>query len=225
MKDYYQILGLAKNASETEIKNAYRKLSKKFHPDVNDGDFYFENMFKQILEAYETLGNLEQRRKYDLEFLYESTKIIQQKNILPTIEIFEASKTDIYGGESFKITWKVFNADKIYIDKIGQVDFNGTKTIRLNNLKEEYINLQIIAENSGNQAVAAEKSIRLRNKLFSDIREKVLQEINQQRVDEKILLQTQHYMNKSEKFQKILLSMGVAFMTLLIAFAIWVFKH
>ncbi|TAE00343.1 MAG: J domain-containing protein [Bacteroidetes bacterium] len=225
MKDYYQILGLPKNASELEIKNAYRKLSKKFHPDVNDGDFYFENMFKQILEAYETLSNFEQRKIYDLEFLYESTKIISQKNILPTIEVFEASKTDIYSGESFKITWKVFNADKIYIDKIGQVDFSGTKTIRLNNLKEEYINLQIIAENTVNQAVAAQKSIRLRNKLFADIREKIIQEISQQRVDEKILLQTQHYMKKSEKFQKLLLSMGVAFVVLLIVFSIWVFKY
>jgi len=46
MTDYYKVLGLEKSASQEEIKKAYRKLSMKFHPDKNDGDIFFENMFK-----------------------------------------------------------------------------------------------------------------------------------------------------------------------------------
>lgn len=61
-KDYYKILGVQKNASEGEIKKAYRKLSKEYHPDVNpDG----EDKFKEIAEAYDTLGDKEKRANYD----------------------------------------------------------------------------------------------------------------------------------------------------------------
>ena len=54
-KDYYYILGLEKGSSLDDIKKAYRKLSKKFHPDKNDGDKFFEARFKEIQEAYEYL--------------------------------------------------------------------------------------------------------------------------------------------------------------------------
>ncbi|MDP6371823.1 MAG: J domain-containing protein [Vicinamibacterales bacterium] len=64
-KDYYQTLGIAKSASAKEIKQAYRKLARKHHPDVNPGDATSESKFKDITEAYEVLGNAETRRKYD----------------------------------------------------------------------------------------------------------------------------------------------------------------
>jgi DnaJ-class molecular chaperone len=64
-KDYYQTLGLAKTASAKEIKQAYRKLARKFHPDVNPGDKAAEGKFKEINEAYEVLGDPEKRKKYD----------------------------------------------------------------------------------------------------------------------------------------------------------------
>ena len=64
-KDYYSTLGVAKTATEKEIKQAYRKLARKHHPDVNPGDKSAESRFKDLNEAHEVLGDPEKRRKYD----------------------------------------------------------------------------------------------------------------------------------------------------------------
>lgn len=64
-KDYYTTLGVPKNATEAEIKKAYRKLARQHHPDLNPGSKAAEARFKEINEANEVLGNAESRRKYD----------------------------------------------------------------------------------------------------------------------------------------------------------------
>jgi curved DNA-binding protein len=64
-KDYYEILGVSKTASPEEIKRAYRKLARKYHPDLNPGDKTAETRFKEINEAHEVLSDPDKRQKYD----------------------------------------------------------------------------------------------------------------------------------------------------------------
>ena len=96
--DYYKILGLSKSASENDIKKAYRKLARKYHPDLNPNDKEAELKFKQINEANEVLSNAENRKKYDnygehWEHAEEYEKAKQQ-------EQYQRSTSNVYGGYS-----------------------------------------------------------------------------------------------------------------------------
>lgn len=64
-RDFYEVLGVSRNASEAEIKKAYRKMAIKFHPDKNPGDDEAEEKFKEAAEAYEVLSNAEKKQRYD----------------------------------------------------------------------------------------------------------------------------------------------------------------
>ena len=64
-KDFYKILGVAKDVPEAELKKVYRKLARKYHPDSNPGDAAAENKFKEISEAYSVLSDKDQRKEYD----------------------------------------------------------------------------------------------------------------------------------------------------------------
>jgi curved DNA-binding protein len=64
-KDYYSTLGVAKTATDKEIKQAFRKLARKYHPDVNPGDKAAEAKFKEVNEANEVLSDPDKRKKYD----------------------------------------------------------------------------------------------------------------------------------------------------------------
>jgi DnaJ-class molecular chaperone len=65
VKDYYDLLGVSRGASEKDIRQAYRKLARKYHPDVNPGDKSAEQRFKEIQEAYDVLNDKEKRQMYD----------------------------------------------------------------------------------------------------------------------------------------------------------------
>ena len=64
-RDYYEVLGIAKTATEDEIKKAYRKKAIEFHPDKNPGNKEAEEKFKEAAEAYDVLGNPQKRQRYD----------------------------------------------------------------------------------------------------------------------------------------------------------------
>ena len=64
-QDYYKVLGIQRNSNITDIKKAYRKLARKYHPDVNPGDKAAEDKFKEAAEAYEVLRDPEKRGLYD----------------------------------------------------------------------------------------------------------------------------------------------------------------
>ncbi len=73
MEDFYKILEVPKTATEEELKSAYRKLAKRYHPDAHPGDQECEERFRLINEAYDTLGNAAKRSKYDREYAESKT--------------------------------------------------------------------------------------------------------------------------------------------------------
>src|SRR5438093_2159518 len=64
-RDYYEVLGILKSASEADVKKAYRRLARKLHPDVNPGDKTSQKKFQEVQEAYDVLKDAEKRRAYD----------------------------------------------------------------------------------------------------------------------------------------------------------------
>src|SRR5260370_16225906 len=64
-QDYYELLGVSRKASAKDIRTAFRKLARKYHPDLNPGDKSSEEKFKQLQEAYDVLSDAKKRRTYD----------------------------------------------------------------------------------------------------------------------------------------------------------------
>lgn len=167
MKDYYYILGLTRDADEQEIRQAFKKLSLKFHPDRNEGDKFFEDHFKEVQEAYEILGDPDRRAKYDAQLEAKQSPAAPPAAVdtaRPLIQIFTISRKVIGAQEPVTITWETAHADDIWIDVLGKVERTGTKTLRLSGLQHRpQISITITARNTHiNQAV--EQTLVVQNK-------------------------------------------------------------
>ena len=105
MKNYWQILGLEEGASQDEIKKAYKKYAKKFHPDLHGNDEFFKERFQEIQEAYETLS-LQQ----EVENKYSNDNSFSQR---PEIIYFTSSDYKVKVDDIVTLSWRVLNADSI----------------------------------------------------------------------------------------------------------------
>ena len=95
-RDYYEVLGVGRNASPEEIKKAYRKLALQFHPDRNPGNKDAEEKFKEAAEAYEVLGDAQKRQRYD-QFGHEGMRGTDFRPFTDVNDIF-STFGDIFGG-------------------------------------------------------------------------------------------------------------------------------
>ena len=146
MKNYYYFLGVKENASEEDIKKAYRKLSLKYHPDKNPNDDYFETRFMEIKEAYEMLIDAEKRRIYDDNLSHEQRSY--RPNLPPTIKSFSVNKVRVQKGEEVIITWQTQNADIVKVLPFGLQKGYGEKVIRITEFKDGQFQLLLHVTNS-----------------------------------------------------------------------------
>jgi molecular chaperone DnaJ len=96
-RDYYEILGVSRNASDDELKRAYRKLAMKYHPDKNPGDKEAEEKFKEAAEAYEVLRDSQKRAKYD-KFGHDGLRGGQDFHSYQNVNDIFSHFSDIFGG-------------------------------------------------------------------------------------------------------------------------------
>ncbi|MBL1220547.1 J domain-containing protein [Chryseobacterium sp. L7] len=146
MKDYYYFLGISQDASEEDIKKAYRKLSLKYHPDKNDNDDFFAGRFREIQEAYEILSDAGRRRTYDQNL--ESHQKSFRYNIPPGIKTFTANKIHAKKGEEIIINWQTNNADVVKILPFGLEKPFGERIFKITEFKDGKFQLLLHATNS-----------------------------------------------------------------------------
>ena len=96
LKDYYEILGVNQKASAEEIREAYKKLAKAFHPDKHQGDTFFTDKFKSLQEAYNILSDTNKRRDYDNQLVSQMNKSAAQSAPPSTSVIDLPTLIDMY---------------------------------------------------------------------------------------------------------------------------------
>ena len=146
MKDYYYFLGISADASEEDIKRAYRKLSLKYHPDKNDNDDFFADRFREIQEAYEILNDKSKRHTYDQNL--ENHQKSFRYNIPPAIKTFTANKIHAKKGEEIIINWQTNNADVVKVLPFGLEKPYGERIFKITEFKDGKFQLLLHVTNS-----------------------------------------------------------------------------
>ncbi|MDR6157045.1 curved DNA-binding protein CbpA [Chryseobacterium sp. SLBN-27] len=146
MKDYYYFLGIPNDASEEDIKKAYRKLSLKYHPDKNQNDDFFADRFREIQEAYETLSDKSRRYAYDQNL--ESQQKSFRYTVPPSIKTFSANKIHAKKGEEIIVTWQTQNADVVKVLPFGLEKAYGERVFKITEFKDGKFQILLHATNS-----------------------------------------------------------------------------
>lgn len=146
MKDYYYFLGISNDASEEDIKKAYRKLSLKYHPDKNENDTFFADRFREIQEAYETLSDKSRRYAYDQNL--ESHQKSFRYTVPPSIKTFSANKIHAKKGEEIIITWQTQNADVVKVLPFGLEKAYGERAFKITEFRDGKFQILLHATNS-----------------------------------------------------------------------------
>lgn len=146
MKNYFYFLGVSENASDEDIKKAYRKLSLKYHPDKNHHDPFFEARFRELQEAYETLTDPDKKKQYRHYLNKNQTDF--STTLPPYIRSFESNKIYIRKGENITLKWVTQNANVVKIFPFGLMTSYGEKTFKINEFKEGKFQVILHAQNT-----------------------------------------------------------------------------
>lgn len=146
MKNYYYFLGVKENASEEDVKKAYRKLSLKYHPDKNENDEFFADRFREIQEAYEVLSDKEKRKFFDENLGNQQRGF--RTNLPPSIKTFTSNKIRAQKGEEIIINWHTKNADIIKIIPFGLEKYYGERVFRITEFKDGKFQMLLHVTNS-----------------------------------------------------------------------------
>lgn len=180
MRSYYAILEIEKTATSGEIKQAFRRLSKRYHPDMNQGDTTHQNKLFEVIKAYDVLGDERGRKAYDLTLFQSAStsgytasstseaKTTQQKQAeaayyKPIVVDFSCNQTYFFVGDIIEITWECENADVIRIHPLGYMDeLRGKIVYRVKEMRAAHLFFELTVTNNYS-AYPVKQTIKLDN--------------------------------------------------------------
>lgn len=181
MKNYYELLGVSTFSTENEIKQAYRKLSLKLHPDTNGNDPYYENMFKTINEAYSTLIDKEKRKEYD-DRISSKSKPNSETHQYKSNEIF-----DEMCPRAVALILAYNNSSAPFIQRKLLLGYNRTIT-----LIDQLISLGILKKGNDSILVNQQQAIELlKQKIENFSKSEFIETYNQYKIDNQEVINRQ----------------------------------
>lgn len=159
MNNYYAVLGVSSAASANEIKQAFRRLSKLYHPDTNQGSTLHQSKLFEVIKAYEVLGDDRQRKAYDLTLFQtanqtstsqssrtsQAAQATQAAYNQPVIINFSCSQTYFFIGDVLEISWECKNADRIRLYPLGYMDqLKGSIRYHVKDFSGKQMHLELI---------------------------------------------------------------------------------
>lgn len=179
MKDYYYILGLTPAATAADIKQAYRKLSLKFHPDQNAGDAFYTARYHDIQEAYDILSTPDRRVAYDRATSAPPTSPSPATPVAPTIDTFEVFPAEVRYGDDLTIRWATSHANEVMITGLGKVAAQGERRIKCQSFSTERIYLTLTACGAGGEEAENRQSVV--NATYRELRDHIIADYEAQR--------------------------------------------